>query len=473
VNLGSLRLRQDVLLGEGLIPVYATTGAAEGVAANPALRPTALMDLADGPTFGYLAGLDPRSDPVEMAMARVRQLSCHEVGHTLGFAHNYLTSAYGRSSVMDYPAPVVNIRSDGSLDLSDAYPVGVGEFDIFVVKWAYSDFGPGADEPAELEAIISDSFRKGIRFAADNEARPLGAAHPKAALWDNGADPVGYLRHEMAVRQSGLITFGERSIRVGEPLASLEEVLVPLYLHHRYQMESAAHSLGGVDYNYALRGDGQTPLEIVPADKQREALDLILDTLEPRFLALPEETLNLIPPRAFGMASGETFIHRTAPTLDPLGMAATSADFSVQVILQPERMARLVEFHSRNAWYPGLDEVVDALLQTTWYARRSESTWHVAIQNEVQQVVLDRLKREASNPRCTPLVRAALNAGLHGLKEWLVSQPDPDPFQMMTIEDIQRWIDRPESLSVPGIVPAMPPGSPIGIPPVPAIPPSS
>ncbi len=473
VNLGSLRLRQDVLLGEGLLPVYARADAYGGGTVIPALRRTALMNLADGPAFDYLSGLDPQSDPVGMAMARVRQLSCHEVGHTLGFAHNYLTSAYGRSSVMDYPAPLVGIRSDGTLDLSDAYPVGVGEYDIHAVTWTYSDFGPDIDEEAELEKIIQESLRKGIRFASDAEARPLGAAHPRAALWDNGADPVSYLRHEMAVRQSGLIAFGERNIRVGEPLASLEEVLVPLYLHHRYQMESAAHSLGGADYTYALRGDGQTPLEIVPAGKQREALDLILGTLEPRFLALPEETLNLIPPRAFGMTSGEIFARRTAPTLDPLGMAATSADFSVQVILQPERMARLVEYHSRNAWYPGLKEIVDALLQATWYARRSENSYHAAIQEEVQQVVLDRMKREASNPACTPLVRAVLNEGLHELKGWLEALPDTSPLQAMAMEDIQRWIDRPESLVVPGAVPAMPPGSPIGIQPARIIPPIS
>ncbi|MFC1500034.1 zinc-dependent metalloprotease [Candidatus Zixiibacteriota bacterium] len=473
VNLGSLRLRQDVLLGEGLLPVYGSAGGYGSGELIPELRQTALMDLADGPAFAYLAILDPQSDPVEMAMSRVRQLSCHEVGHTLGFAHNYLTSAYGRMSVMDYPAPLVNMRSDGTLDLSDAYPVGVGEYDIHAVTWTYSDFGPDADEEAELEMIIRDSLRKGIRFAADEEARPLGAAHPKAALWDNGADPVSYLRHELAVRQTGLISFGERNIRVGEPLAALEEVLVPLYFHHRYQMESAAHSLGGADYTYALRGDGQVPLEIVPADKQREALDLILATLEPRFLALPEETLNLIPPRAFGMTSGEVFASRTAPTLDPLGMAATSADFSVQVILEPARMARLVEFHSRNAWYPGLKEVVDQLLQATWYMQRSDNSYHAAIQEEVQQVVLDRMKREASNPACSPLVRAVLNEGVHELREWLSSRPDTTPLQAMALEDIQRWIDRPESLVVPGLVPAMPPGSPIGIPPARVIPPVS
>ncbi len=464
VNLGSLRLRQDILLGEGLEPFYPSDGSAT------ALRPVSEMTLADGPTFDYLAAVAPDTDPVELALSRVRQLSSHEVGHTLGFAHNYVTSAYGRSSVMDYPAPLVRIDRYGELDLSDAYAEGAGEFDIFAVRWAYTDFGPDADEDAELEKIIKDALSRGIRFATDSEARPLGAAHPKAALWDNGADPVDYLRHEMEVRRIGLESFGEYNIREGEPLASLEELLVPLYLHHRYQMEAAAHSLGGADYTYALRGDGQTPIEIVPGDKQIATLVLLLSTIEPEFLMLPDRILDLIPPRAFGMNSGETFSSRTSPILDPIGMAATAADMTVRLILQPQRMARLVDFHSRDESNPGLHQVVDMLLEATWFADPPGDylgTRQGAIKAAVDYGVLERMKREAGNTSNPPQVRGILLEKLHELRTWLEALEEQSPHQRLAQEGIKRWIERPEGLDGPSVVPAAPPGSPIGIPPLP------
>ncbi len=468
VNLGSLRLRQDVLLGEGMVPVYGSGGPAGGTTAG--LREIGEMSLAGGPTFDYLARVAPGTDPVEMALARVQQLSCHEVGHTLGYGHNYLTSAYGRSSVMDYPAPLVNITRDGRLDLSDAYPEGVGTYDIFAVKWTYSEFPPGSDEKEELEKIIQEGLRQGIRFAADAEARPLGAAHPKAALWDNGADLVEHLRHEIEVRRIGLETFGEHNIGMGEPLASLEEVLVPLYLHHRYQMEAAAHSLGGADYNYALRGDGQRAIEIVPAEKQYEALELLLATLQPDFLTLPDRILDLIPPRAFGMTTGEIFTKRTDPVLDPIGMAATAADMTVRLILQPQRMARLVDFHSRDSSYPGLQRVLDRLLDATWYATPPGSylsTRQGAVKVAVDYVVLERMKSEASNTANPPQVRSILLEKFHHLRAWLEALDDQFPHQRMAQEDIERWLRRTEGYDGPVVVPAAPPGSPIGQPPIP------
>jgi len=345
VNLGSLRLRQDALLAQGLVPPYSSSGQQQGPT-HP-WEPDASISgcsLAGAADFGYLAALAD-GDPVEMALARVRQLSAHEVGHTLGFGHNYMASTYaGRASVMDYPAPLVKITPGGDLDLSDAYAVGIGEFDKFAVTWLYSDFPDDADEEAELTRIIEEGLERGMRFIADRDASPPGAAHPYAALWDNGEDPVDHLAHEIRVREIGLAQFGDQNIPRGEPLASLEEVLVPLYLHHRYQIESALHSLGGADYNYAVRGDGQMVFRIVEPNRQRRALSLALSTLRPSFLALPERILQTIPPRAYGMAGGETFAKRTSPVFDPIGVAETSAEMTVGLILQPQRMARLVDF---------------------------------------------------------------------------------------------------------------------------------
>jgi hypothetical protein len=449
VNLGSLRLRQDVLIGQGLVlPVGAAFG---------------MCDLAAGPTFEYLADVANGTDAVEMALARIRQLSAHEVGHTLGLSHNYIASTYaGRASVMDYPARMVNITSEGQLDLSDAYAVGAGEYDKLVITWLYSDFPDGTDEKAALEEIIRDGLRREVRFLTDQDARPAGAAHPLAALWDNGSDPIAALEHEIEVRRIGLESFDETAVREGQPLASLERVFVPLYLHHRYQLEATAHTLGGADYNFAVRGDGQAPIEIVSGHRQRAALDAMLLTLEPEFLAVPERILDIIPPRAFGTPAGEVFSSGTSPTFDPLGTAASAAELTAAFIFQPQRMARLLEFNARSDQYPGLEEVVDGTIHASWGAGPEASEYLQAIRQTAQRIVLDRLMKEASSPENGPQVRAILESKIAGLAEWLEAHERLSAHQSLALGDIRRWQNRPEGLNAATDAAELPPGSPIG-----------
>jgi hypothetical protein len=235
VSLGSLRVRQDYLIAEGLLSPY--------------------RDGDEQPT-----------EVEEMALARIRQLSAHEVGHTLGLSHNYISSAQGRASVMDYPHPLVQLDSDGEIDLSDAYDTGIGEWDKVAITYGYADFPAGTDEASALDAVLSTARSEGITFVTDQDARPTGSAHPQVHLWDNGTDPATELDRMMDVRRVALDRFGERAIRSGMPLATMEEALVPLYLHHRYQVEAAVKVIGGLEYTYALRGDGQEPLRPVAAE---------------------------------------------------------------------------------------------------------------------------------------------------------------------------------------------------------------
>ncbi|HET9530098.1 MAG TPA: zinc-dependent metalloprotease, partial [Blastocatellia bacterium] len=315
VTLGSLRVRQDYLIGTGLVPPYKNNGQASGDG-------QAGCELGLMPEMEYLTDLDPSVDSAAMSLARIRQLSAHEVGHTLGLAHNFAASSYNRASVMDYPAPMVEIKG-GRLDLSNAYTKGIGAYDKFAIKYAYSHFAPGASEAAELERILQEGVASGMLFISDSDARPPGAAHPLASLWDNGDDPIAMLRHEMEVRRTGLNDFGLNSIRAGVPLSMLEAKLLPLYLHHRYQLQAAVKSLGGVYYTYAVRtGSGPSPArvqEVVPAARQREALNAVLDTIKLEELSIPPRILGLIPPRAFGYGGGtiELFSKRTDPKFDP------------------------------------------------------------------------------------------------------------------------------------------------------------
>ncbi len=269
VALGSQRIRQDYMIATGLVGDY------QG---NPG--ETSVMK--------------------EMALARIRQLSCHEVGHTLGVGHNYASSVNDRASVMDYPHPRIKIAEDGSLDLSDAYDAGVGAWDKVVVEFGYQDFPDGMDEEEALADILDKAFSSGLLYLTNQDAAPAGGAHPLSNDWDNGLHPVDELEHKMKVRKIALDNFSESKVRFGDSLATLEEVLVPIYLFHRYQIEAAASVLGGLYYNHTVRGGAQEAPRLVPGAEQRRALSALLETIEPQNLAIPEKLLDIIPPRAPG-----------------------------------------------------------------------------------------------------------------------------------------------------------------------------
>ena len=481
VNLGSLRLRQDYLHGQGMVADFADgQGAAFGDAAH----------LSAMPAFDYLAEVavaGPRAssaDAVEMALARVRQLSAHEVGHTLGFPHNYLASSYGRESVMDYPAPLVEIV-DGELDLSNAYVQRIGAYDELSVNWLYREFPPGVDESAALREIVEQGIRDGLVFMAHSNNNFVGAAHPYASVWDNGANLVDHLKHELRVRNIGMENFGEQVVRHGRPLSDLEYVLLPLYVHHRFQLRSAAQSLGGADYRYALRGDGQTPVTIVDGDEQRDALETILSALTVDFLALPEEIAAMIPPPAYRHGEGEAFEGHTGLLFDPVGAAAAAARFTVGEILQPQRMARLVVYGSMDEDYPNLEEVTDRLVDATWGADKPDDEYRLQVLHVVQRAVVDRMMQQASSAATAPEVRAVLsdrldrlagqlegltenmNSGLGRLAGRLGNRISGDrlnrttPHERQVHADIRRWQARIEN-TVPAPSLELPPGDPIG-----------
>lgn len=461
VTLGSLRDRQDYLIGSGLIPLFAMNAGNDGQGE---------CELGSSPDPEYLADLDPSTDSVTMSLARLRQLSAHETGHTLGLAHNFAASTYGRASVMDYPAPAVEIKN-GKLDLSNAYAVGIGAYDKFAIKFAYSEFAAGANERAELERIITEGIAAGMLFISDADARPPGAAHPLASLWDNGADPIVELRHEMEVRRIGLSQFGLGNIPAGTPLSVLEAKLLPLYLHHRYQLQAAVKSLGGVNYTYAVKtASGASPgrvQEIVSPERQREALAAVLETVKVEALAIPPRTLDVIPPRAFGYEGGtaELFSKRTDPAFDPIAAAAIAADLAVSALLEPHRAARLVEFHSRNNSDPDFKEVVDALIGATWKVSTPRIAYHAEIARAVQSLVVSRLMELAANAEASPQVRALATQTLRELNVWLklpASAGINSAHRSATREDIERFLTRPDATRKQSAPPATPPGDPIG-----------
>src|SRR5438094_3503788 len=339
VSLGSLRDRQDFLIAEGLLAPYGKDKS----------QVATIME--------------------HIVLARLRQLAAHEVGHTLGLQHNFAASTTNRASVMDYPAPLVKLGPDGLPDISDAYAKGIGAWDRVVIAYGYQDFPAGIDEGSALDRILGDAFRRGLVYLTDQDARLASASSSIAPLWDNGANVIDGLTQVMKVRAVALNRFGENNIREGAPMATLEDVLVPLYMYHRYQVEAAAKLVGGEDYTFSLRGKGDKNPQIIAPDEQKRALYAVLDTLKPENLALPESLLKLIPPRPPGYArTREDFRIRTFPTFDALAPAEAFANHVSDFLLNQERAARLVEFHARDPRNPGFDEVLNKILEATWKA---------------------------------------------------------------------------------------------------------
>ena len=468
VNLGSLRLRQDYLHGQGMVaPFPGGISSADGggyfdfTAGQDRGEPYfATADLAGAPNFEYLAQVVDESEAVEMALARVRQLSAHEVGHTLGFPHNYMASTYGRESVMDYPAPLVEIDEDGNLDLSNAYVQRIGTYDKLSVNWLYREFPAGTDEVSSLAQIAQQGVENGLIYMGHTNNNFIGAGHQYAGVWDNGANLVDHLKLEIRVRELGLARFGVNAIRTGEPLSNLEYVLLPLYMHHRFQLRSAAESLGGADYRYAVKGDGQTPFTIVSGEEQRDALETILSTLTVDFLALPEDIVSLLPPPAYRYDEGEAFPGYTGLLFDPLGAAEAAANFSVGEILHPERMSRLLVFGSMGD-YPDLEEVADRLLDATWDLPPAADEYRQRILQGVQRSVADRMMQQASSAANPAEVRAVLSDRLDRLAAGIEATSAPSPHQRLVAADIRRWQARIEN-TVPGPQLQMLAGDPIG-----------
>jgi hypothetical protein len=460
VSLGSLRIRQDVLLGTGMVPPI--TAQSEGMGDY--------CEAGDSPEMDYLAIAsmsDPAADSAAMALARIRQLSAHEVGHTLGLSHNFAASSYGRASVMDYPAPWVEIK-EGKLDLSNAYAAGIGEYDKFSVKFAYAEFAPGVDEKAEIEKIVQKGIADGMLFIDDGDGRGVGTAHPLASVWDNGSDAIATLRHEMEVRRIGLKNFGLNSISAGQPLSALEAKLLPLYLHHRYQLVAAAKSVGGLYFAYAIKtASGPSPAkfrEIVPADRQRAALKAILGTIRVEELAIPQHILELIPPIATGFEGGATeyFSRRTDPAFDPLGAATIAADLVLGALLDPHRAARMIDFHAQNAAHPDFKESLDAIIAATWRTPAPQNAYHRAIQRSVQSLTAQRLMDLASSEDASPLVRAEATAALRSLNAMLKATIRSDAHRSATQEEIERFLNRPDAVKRATPPLPTPPGDPIG-----------
>ena len=429
VSLGSLRIRQDFMIALGL---------------------------TEAP---FASGKTKEDAALALALARIRQLSAHEIGHTLGFAHNFAASANHRSSVMDYPHPVISLE-DNSLSYDQAYEIGIGEWDKVSVAYAYSDFPEGTNEEQALTKLIEDSVGAGHVFISDSDARPIGGAHPTAHLWDNGSDSKDELLRLLNIRRVALQQLSIDHVREGEPYSALEDRFVPMYLFHRYQAEATVKLIGGEQYEYAVKGAIPYKRTAVSSIAQRNALQAYLSTLSPDALAIPESLHPLLHPRSFSNPrTRENFLSQTGVTFDYLGIANSLSDALLSMLFHPHRANRLVTQYGFDSKQLGLKETMDTLIDKHFKVNPRER-YHAQLNDIVKDNILKNMMALGLSDESNPLVKALITDQLIGLDRWLSAHPEAS-FASHHRMQIERYFDHPEEF-VPALVSRLPDGSPIG-----------
>ena len=437
VSLGSLRIRQDFLIAQALLS-----------------KP--FVD-------------DNNNDPMlEMAIARIKQLSAHEVGHTIGFAHNFAASTNNRSSVMDYPHPLIKILDD-KIDLSEAYAEGIGDWDKVSVAYSYSEFG-SENEKVELKNILDNAYANGLRFITDSDARANNGAHANAHLWDNENDIVKGLNEILLVRNKAINDFSKFNIKSFETYSKLEDVFVPLYFLHRYQTEAVVKLIAGLDYNYATRDDNQTVVDDVSFSRQSKALASIIKTLEVKNLAIPKSKLELFPPRAYNYPrTRESFKSMTGVSFDPFSAVSTASEMSLSLLLNPERMNRLIVQSSLSKTplqNMNLNYLLTTLTNNTFKTKYNfNSKNYDKYMFENQQVInnnyLKFLLNLASNKKSFFQVKSVANKEIRNIATFLSSKKNKNIYSSEYLNTIRKFNTKPELFELISS-PKIPDGSPIG-----------
>jgi Met-zincin/Domain of unknown function (DUF5117) len=434
VSLGSLRVRQDYLIAQGLLAPFENSTNSPG-----------------------------EDKMMKMALERLKQLAAHEVGHTLGLMHNYASSANNRASVMDYPPPLARVNDKGDIDLKQAYATGIGQWDKVSIAWGYGDYSNEKNEAAALNKVLTEAtVKKGLQFISDRDARAAGGLHPQAHLWDNGSDAVAELKEVMKVRAAALNNFGEKNIRPGMPMAMLEDVLVPAYLFHRYQLEAVTKMVGGMYYTYALRGDGQVVTRSLTKDEQLKALHAIIECIDPALLVLPGAVTKLIPPRPAGYNfTRELFKKRTGLAFDALAPAETAADFPLSFLFNSERVSRMTEYEVSGGL--GVNEMLHVLTDSTWKAARRPGMENM-VQLQTEQILLTYLLALSVDENSSFAARGAAQKSLADLKIFIEDQKKTakDETYIAHLTLALERMKAPDKAKPTVQHKEMPPGAPIG-----------
>ncbi|MEY3039437.1 MAG: hypothetical protein RLZZ593_579 [Bacteroidota bacterium] len=428
VSLGSLRIRQDYMIAQALSQQPFASARSK----------QALMDFA---------------------LSRIRQLSAHEIGHTLGFAHNYAASTRDKSSVMDYPHPQLSLVN-GKVSLDNAYETGIGAWDKVSVAYAYSTVAPGEDQEKALAQILDNAYKSGLRYLTDQDARPASSPSASAHLWDNGADVASELDDMLAVRKTAMNGFSWDNLEQGTA-SGLEDVFVPLFFWHRYQTEAVAKQLGALTYAYQVKGGVEPAVAPLAADAQRKALRALFSALDAEQLAVPADKLGLFPPRVFGDQRGrESFKSQLGSAFDPFTAAVSAADIAFGFMFQPERIGRVVQQKWMDDQQLGFDELLDKTSDYL-FSRQHASPYHQSIQEMIGTRYLSYVYALSVNESVFPQVRMMAQEHLAKLSKSWTNKKVPERVKSLYLAHIKSLASG-ASTGVVSELPALPDGPPIG-----------
>lgn len=432
VSLGSLRIRQDFLIAQALHAPYK-------------------KDTIDD------------SFALEMAIARIRQLAAHEIGHTLGFAHNFAASTTDRASVMDYPHPKFSLDESGTIDFSAAYDTKIGAWDKVTVAYFYQDFSSKVNEDIALNSILENAFSDGLKYLSDADARSGGTASATAHLWDNGGNIHDELYNVLKIRKTAIDNFSTDNVKRNTPYSVLEDVFVPLYFFHRYQTEATVKLIGGLNYNYAVTGGNQKVVKPVSGISERIALQAVLQTLQVEEIAIPREKLALFPPRAMGYGrTRESFRSKLGVAFDPFSAVETASDMTLRLLLHPQRASRLIAHKSIGKRQLGLAELLDELIAKT-IKKSHDDHYYQELQNTINNTVLEQLFRLSTAKNQYSQVPAIVQSKLKEIKEYLTekkSEGIQKIYEEAMVDKVARFMKNPITFKET-VVPKIPDGSPI------------
>ena len=426
VSLGSLRVRQDYMILSGLI---------------------------DNPN-----DIENKALIKETSLDRIRQLSAHEIGHTLGFAHNYISSANNRSSVMDYPHPKIDII-DGDINIDNAYSKNIGDWDKVTVRYAYTDFQENENEDIKLNQIIEEAVNKGLYFLSDSDSRPVGSANPFSHLWDNGEFPYKELNKLLEVRDLALKNIDLENLIDGEPYDRIEDILVPIYMLHRYQIESTAKAIGGVDYLYFVKNLNNDKVKFVNSKLQKESLESLLNVLNPKNLVLPNNLIDILSPRSFrNPRTRENFESNTGVTFDYINASSSVINHTLTFLINPERINRI---YQQNMFGENILKLEDylSIISNSIFSNKKMSLYESSINNNTSSLFLDHLFLAFNNSKTNDLSKSLILSSIVNTKEKLSS--DLNNYKAFLVNKINGFLDNPDKYK-PIEKTKIPDGSPIG-----------
>jgi len=426
VSLGSLRVRQDYMILSGLI---------------------------DNPN-----DIENKALIKETSLDRIRQLSAHEIGHTLGFAHNYISSANNRSSVMDYPHPKIDII-DGDINIDNAYSKNIGDWDKVTVRYAYTDFQENENEEIKLNQIIDEAVNKGLYFLSDSDSRPVGSANPFSHLWDNGEFPYKELNKLLEVRDLALKNIDLENLIDGEPYDRIEDILVPIYMLHRYQIESTAKAIGGVDYLYFVKNLNNDKVKFVNSKLQKESLESLLNVLNPKNLVLPDNLIEILSPRSFrNPRTRENFESNTGVTFDYINASSSVINHTLTFLINPERINRI---YQQNMFGENILKLEDylSIISNSIFSNKKMSLYESSINNNTSSLFLDHLFLAFNNSKTNDLSKSLILSSIVNTKEKLSS--DLNNYNAFLVNKINGFLDNPDKYK-PIEKTKIPDGSPIG-----------